>query len=570
MSEQELVGEYFTALADNFGDFAARCFTELHAERLIPADYIDVMTSRLVDVHEGKITRLIMNVPPRHLKSLIASTAFPAWHLGHNPAAQIMCVSYGADLAQTFARDTRAIMTTDWYQRIFPETRLISPRAALDDLITTKNGRRLALSVGGAVTGRGADIIIIDDPLKPEEAASDTCRKDVNDWYDGTLASRLNDQRRGGIVIVMQRVHQDDLVGHVLQQEAWEHLRFPAIAEEDEALAYMTCWGPRTFRRRKGDPLHPERQPLNLLDGLKRKIGNYFFAAQYQQRPAPLEDGFVKPQWFPRYDKRPEPFDQIVQSWDSANKAGSDNAYSVCTTWGVKGKDVYLLHVFRQRLEFPELKKTVLLHQRTFSANVVLVEEQASGIQLIQELNRDGLGGMVKAYKPTLEKKARLIAQTPMMEEGRVHLPEAASWLDAYIEELVLFPSGQYADQVDSTSQFLAWFNTPMQGWGIYDLTRRQALGLQLREESWVRLKAPPGLFGSVQTLTGRHAILDDERTIVVCEEDARHLCPRGWTRIGPAPVPKELRTEPECQYAKGSMEYAAWEEQKRRSEAAS
>jgi hypothetical protein len=194
------------------------------------------------------------------------------------------------------------------------------------------------------LTGRGADIIIIDDPLKPEEALSDAQRKAANEWYDHTLYSRLNDKRRGAIVIVMQRLHEDDLVGHVLAQEPWEVVRFPAIAEADEVHEVETILETKRFTRRRGEALHPDREPLDTLDRIRRTIGEYNFAGQYQQSPAPLGGGLVKAEWFKRYcqSELPERFDRIVQSWDTANKATELSDFSVCTTWGVKGKELFL------------------------------------------------------------------------------------------------------------------------------------------------------------------------------------------------------------------------------------
>src|SRR5205807_59885 len=217
---------------------------------------IEVIAAKLAAVREGKIRRLIINLPPRHLKSLMASIAFPAWCLGHDPSAQILSVSYAQDLADKLARDCRSIMMSPWYRRIFP-TRLAPHRQAVQEFITTRQGYRLATSTGGVLTGRGADIILIDDPLKPEEALSDAQRKAANEWYDHTLYSRLNDKRHGAIVIIMQRLHEDDLVGHVLAQEGWEVLSFPAIAEADEVHRIETIWGEQCFRRRQGQALHP-------------------------------------------------------------------------------------------------------------------------------------------------------------------------------------------------------------------------------------------------------------------------------------------------------------------------
>jgi hypothetical protein len=280
--------EYDALLRQEFSTFAARCFHDLNPQTEFAINWhLEVIAAKLTAVREGRIRRLIINLPPRHLKSLMASIALPAWCLGHDPSAQILCVSYAQDLADKLARDCRSIMMSPWYRRIFP-TRLAAHRQAVQEFLTTAQGYRLATSTGGVLTGRGADIILIDDPLKPEEALSDAQRQGANEWFDHTLYSRQNDKRHGAIVIIMQRLHEDDLIGHVLAQEPWEVVCFPAIAEADELHRIETIWGPRCYTRRQGEALHPEREPLEILDRIRRTIGEYNFAGQYQQTPAPL------------------------------------------------------------------------------------------------------------------------------------------------------------------------------------------------------------------------------------------------------------------------------------------
>src|SRR5437016_4851843 len=404
--------ELDVVLRSDLSYFAEHCFAELNPQAAFLTNWhIEVIAAKLAAVREGKIRRLIINLPPRHLKSLLASIAFPAWCLGHDPSAQILCVSYAQDLADKLARDCRAILMSPWYGQIFP-TRLAPHRQAVQEFITTRQGYRLATSTGGVLTGRGADIILIDDPLKPEEALSNAQRKAANEWYDHTLYSRLNDKRHGAIVIIMQRLHEDDLIGHVLAQEGWEVLSFPAIAEADEVHEIETIWEPQRFTRLQGEALHPDREPLETLDRIRRTIGEYNFAGQYQQSPAPLGGGLVKAEWFKRYreNERPERFDRIVQSWDTANKATELSDFSVCTSWGVSCKDLFLLGVFRRRLEYPALKRAVRKQQSLFGANVVLIEDKASGTQLIQELVAEGCYAAT-SYKPTSDKIMRLHAQ---------------------------------------------------------------------------------------------------------------------------------------------------------------
>jgi predicted phage terminase large subunit-like protein len=527
--------EYDAILRSDFWFFAQRCFCELNPQTTLATNWhLEVIAAKLTAVWQGEIRRLIINLPPRHLKSLMASMAFPAWCLGHDPSAQILCVSYAQDLADKLARDCRSIVTSPWYRRVFP-TRLAPHRQAVQEFITTRQGYRLATSTGGVLTGRGADIILIDDPLKPEEALSKAQRQAANEWYDHTLYSRLNDKRHGAIVIIMQRLHEDDLVGHVFAQEGWEVLSFPAIAEADEVHRIETIWGAQCFRRRRGEALHPDREPLETLDRIRRTIGEYNFAGQYQQSPAPLGGGLVKAEWFKRYGEkdRPERFDRIVQSWDTANKATELSDFSVCTTWGVRGKDLFLLGLFRRRLEYPALKRAVREQQSLFGANEVLIEDKASGTQLIQELIADGCHGVMR-YQPTCDKIMRLHAQTAMIENGFIYIPEAAPWLAEYLHELTVFPKGKHDDQVDSTAQLLDWFKKPFPGQGILEYYRMRVERRQNPENPEryrVRLLALSGL-GSVQTFSGRHINVSPDGTIEMSADDAQYLIRAGWTKL--------------------------------------
>jgi predicted phage terminase large subunit-like protein len=374
--------------------------------------------------------------------------------------------------------DCRAILASGWYQALFPHTRLSSERQAVQEFMTTKQGLRLSTSMGGVLTGRGADFIIIDDPLKPEEALSDTQRKAVNQWFDNTLYSRLNDKRAGRIVLIMHRLHQDDLVGHVLGIEPWKVIRFPAIAEEDEAHVIETPYGTRHFQRRIGEALHPEREPLEILNHLREAQGEYNFAGQYEQAPAPLGGGLVKAEWFKTYTAAdvPEKFEMIFQSWDTANKPTELSDYSVCTTWGVKEKHVYLLHVFRKRLGYPELKRALRDQAEAFSPKTILIEDKASGTQLIQEMINEGMHA-IKKYEPTMDKTMRMHSVTSTIENGFAHLPDKAPWLGEYLHELASFPKGKFNDQVDSTSQALDWFKSHLTdgNYGLLEYAKREA-----------------------------------------------------------------------------------------------
>jgi len=257
-----------------------------------------------------------------------------------------------------------------------------------------------------------------------------------------------------------------------------------AIAEADEVHQIETIWGQQCFIRRPGEALHPAREPLAVLQNIRRTIVEYNFAGQYQQSPAPLGGGLVKAEWFKRYSEteRPARFERIVQSWDTANKATELSDFSVCTTWGVKGKTVYLLGVLRQRLEYPALKRAVREQQNLYGATEILIEDKASGTQLIQELIAEGCHGVTR-YQPDCEKIMRMHAQTAMIENGFVYIPQNAPWLAEYLHEMTVFPNGKHDDQVDSTAQFLDWFKKPFPGQGIFEYYRKEAEAAEQRRQ---------------------------------------------------------------------------------------
>jgi predicted phage terminase large subunit-like protein len=451
--------EFGAFLRQDLVTFVERSFYELNPQtEYLHNWHIDVIAAALEKCRIGRLHRLIINLPPRSLKSHMASVAFPAFLLGHNPAAQIICASYAQDLADKLAVDCRSVIASEWYRNIFPRTRLAARRPAMNDFMTTNKGFRLSTSVGGVLMGRGADYIIIDDPLKPSEALSETQRKAVNDWYDHTLFSRLNDKRTGCIILIMQRLHEDDLVGHVLQQGDWYLLKFPAIAEEAETYAIETPYGGKRFTRWEGEALHPDRESLETLARIREIQGEYNFAGQYQQTPSPLGGGMIKTPWFKTYtpEELPKEFDLKLQSWDTANKSTELSDYSVCTTWGVLKEHLYLLHVLRQRLDYPDLRRAVKQQAEIYGAKTILIEDKASGTQLIQDLQADGVHGTTR-YEPKMEKVMRMHSVTSTIENGFVHIPDRAEWLAQYLHEMAVFPNGKYDDQVDSTSQALDW-----------------------------------------------------------------------------------------------------------------
>lgn len=444
-------------LRGSLHSFVRKAFTTVSpGEQFLPNWHLEALCYHLELVRIGKIRRLKIEVPPRSLKSVCASVAFPAFLLGHNPTAKIITVSYSNDLAAKHAADCRAVMQAQWYRDLFPHTRISPAKNQEANYETTARGYRYATSVGGTLTGRGGNLIIIDDPLKPEDAMSQTKREAVNGWYSRTLLSRLNNKAKDAIILVQQRLHMDDLAGYVDGLDDWVTLRLPAIAEEDAQIPI----GPgKVHERKAGDILHPARETLAVLDGLKLALGSTIFSAQYQQCPVPPDGEVVKWAWFKRYAAPPPQHAMsICQSWDTASKADEQHDFSVCTTWGVAGSDLYLLDVDRARRDFPSLKRRIVELTTQWNARNIIIEDKGSGTSLIQQLRAEHNGiPYPTAFLPRDDKITRLHAQSARIEAGHVWLPERAPWLDDLRAEIASFPHGRHDDQVDSISQFLSW-----------------------------------------------------------------------------------------------------------------
>lgn len=444
----------------DFRAFLRKAYPAIRGGEMIRWNWhLDAIAHALDQVAEGQSRRLLITMPPRNLKSITVSVAWVAWMLGRDPARNFVCVSYSNELSAKLARDCLAVMQSAWYRELFPGTLISAKRSASGDFETTRGGGRLATSVTGTLTGRGGDIIIIDDPIKPEEAHSETTRNFVNHWFQSTLASRLNDKETGAIITVMQRLHQHDLAGMMLESGGWDQLSLPAIALQDESVPLP---GGRAHLRREGDVLHPEREPRNVLDEIRALMGSMDFEAQYQQQPLPATGNIVKADWLRTY---PIGFDpksvsgKIVQSWDTATKDGVLNDWSVCITAHVARNEIRILDVFRRRLLFPELKAAAIRLARTHGATDLLVEDQASGSQLIQTLRSEQPCGVPHpiARRPEGDKYSRMAGVSGQIEGGQLLLPEVAPWLGEFLTELLGFPNARHDDQADALTQLMSW-----------------------------------------------------------------------------------------------------------------
>ena len=401
------------------------------------------MVDKLEAVDRGEISRLMIFMPPRHGKSVLSTQFFPAWFLGRHPERFVITTSYSQELSEDFGRRVRNLVREPLHRAVFPAFRLAEDSTSIRQFDTTSGGCYYAVGRGGPLTGRGAHLLIIDDPLKDRaEAYSEKIRRALHEWYSSVAFTRL--QPGAAVVLIQTRWHQDDLAGWLLREHAsenWTVVCLPAIAQEGDCF------------RRPGEALWPEKFPLEALGRIRCAIGGAPWSALYQQQPSAADGQVFKRNWWRFYREQPV-FRRIVHSWDTAFKAATQNDYSVCTVWGVMETGFYLLWFWRGRDEFPELKKRMRCLAEQYKPTQILIEDQASGQCLIQELRYTSSLPIV-AVKVDKDKLSRALAVTPLMECGRVFLPESAPWLDDYVDELAAFPTGTHDDAVDSTTQAL-------------------------------------------------------------------------------------------------------------------
>lgn len=441
----------------SFASFVYRAFEVVNPGRKLDYNWhIDYICYQLQQMMEGRSdNRLVVNLPPRSLKSYIISVCLVAWLLGRDPTLKIVCASYAEDLAAKFSRDCRALMETKFYKRIFPRTRLNPKKATESEFETTRGGFRLATSTSGILTGRGGDIIIIDDPSKAGDANSKAGLQGPSEWLSDTVLSRLDHLSKGKIIVTMQRLHPDDLSG-VLIGRGWPALVIPAIATEP--VTYVL--GPDEFYHRPiGEALQPDRVSVEDLNKLKDEIGSRIFVAQFQQDPEPLEGNLIRADWLVPYSlPSGEKFQRVVLSSDPAAKAGPTNDYTALVIAGVIGNDVYILDVARDRWTVMQMKQHIIARYARWNVGLVLIEDTASGTALIELLREEPNLNVIKRL-PKGGKVERVERQLGKFEAGRVLLPVDAPWLADFEKELLCFPNGKYDDQVDALIQILEWWS---------------------------------------------------------------------------------------------------------------
>lgn len=422
----------------------------------VPNWHIDAIAEHLEAATRGDIRQLIINIPPRHMKSLLVSVMWPAWVWTFWPESRWLTASYALSLAIRDTVKARRIIRSDWYQEHWGHVFAMSGDQNVKSRYeNTRTGYRIATSVDSAVTGEGGDFIGVDDPHNVKQVTSETTRESAEEWWDQSMTTRQNDAKVGAKVVVMQRVHESDLTGHLLKKGDWEHLMIPAEFESKRKCVTGIGWADP--RKQEGELLWPARVDAVQIGKLKRDLGSYGSAGQLQQRPAPAEGGIFKRHWWQFYESLPYEFDDLILSVDCAFKDTKHSAYVVLQVWLRNGANKYLLDQTRDKLDFTGTIAAI----RTICAKwpqirAKLIEDKANGPAVINSL-RNSIAGIVPV-EPDGSKEARAHAVSPQVEAGNVYLPipDRAPWVDDFINECAEFPNSTYADQVDSMTQALS------------------------------------------------------------------------------------------------------------------
>ena len=432
--------------------------------------HIDAISEHLQAVVNGQIKRLIINIPPRHMKSISVAVALPAWTWTVQPQKRFLFASYAASLSVRDSVKCRRLIDSKWYKEHFGEVfKLTGDQNQKQRFENNQTGYRIATSVDGALTGEGGDIIIIDDPHNVREAESSAVRESVLDWWDQAMQTRLNDPKTGAFVIIMQRVHENDLTGHILRNEYndWDHLCLPAryeLGHPSPTKSSLNFTDPRT---KENQLLWPERIDDKTLDSLEKSLGSYASAGQLQQRPMPKGGGILKAEWWVPWEKEDLPdIEYIIQSWDTAFSTKEKTSYSARTTWGVFRRhgqvNAIVLDMWYDRVTYPELRAIAQEAYYEYEPDAVLIEKKASGQSLLQDLRMAGIP--VIPYSPDRDKEARAHAASALLEDGRIFFPYDKKWSKNLIDICAAFPAGDNDDIVDTCTQ--AWLRL-RKGWFV-------------------------------------------------------------------------------------------------------
>jgi len=442
----------------------------------VPNWHIDHIAEHLEAVTAGEIRRLLINVPPRSMKSILVSILWPAWEWVRQPSGRWIFVSYSDALASKHSLDRRTVILSDWYRaRWGDRVELAADQNVKYEFQNTQRGVMVATSIGASITGKGGSRIVVDDPHNPMQAESDAQRESAVTFFRNTLSTRLDNQKTGAIVVVMQRLHERDLAATCLDF-GYTHICLPAEAEVPTTLV-MPRSG-RIFTREPGDLLCPAREGRAELEHLKRVLGSAAYAGQYQQRPTPAGGAIFQPNWFRYYDDLP-PVDQWAQSWDMSFKDGTDSDFVVGLVAARRGADIYLVDRAKGQWGFSEACRQLRsLSDRYKRTRTILIEDAANGPAIIDVL-KHSVSGIV-AVRPEGGKVARAHAVQPQVEAGNVYLPNprphgrsvpGREWVEDFVHQLTVFPRGAHDDDVDAFTQLLVRWQP-----GGYGIRVREAI----------------------------------------------------------------------------------------------
>lgn len=467
-------------LEDSFIDFAVSAWGLIESRELVRGWHVDALAEHMQAFSHGEMEIFMCCMPPRLGKSTLFSILYPCWRWTNAPEVQFMSITFGQNLSARFAQQSRRLIKSDWYQQRWGDKfHVMEDQDAKLRYDNNKGGYRFSASVEGGIVGFGASEVLVDDPHETEKVESDTQRQSVITFHDDTLTNRMNDQLNYREAICMQRLHEGDLIGH--QREKFPDaviLNLPMEFEPGERSTTIVV--PSTYpekwtdpREEDGELLCPKLIDRKACDRLKATMSAYGWAGRYQQNPQPKTGGVFEGTWFnQRYDPtRLRHILQgcdIIQSWDTATKELQTSAYSVCTTWAVHGRDCYLLHVWRQKVRTDKLEVAAFELMHEWNPSTILIEDKSSGSGLINAMRtskadqfgrprRGGANIIAIGVSPKFDKIKRAEMTAPFWSSGRGWLPHAAPWLGDWLQEHLRFPKTTYADQVDSTSQFVNW-----------------------------------------------------------------------------------------------------------------
>jgi len=456
---QELVDaeniSYELAYRD-YTHFFKRAWRILERKQLLFNWHHDVICEYLQACYKRDIKRLIINIPPRYTKSLLATVIFPVWVWAHDPSERFLFSSYAQTLSTYHSKKRRDVIESEWFQKRWGREFLLTTDKETE-IENNKTGHMIATSMHGHATGKGGNWIIIDDPHNAEDVMSDKKRSSDIESYDQKFITRLDDSDKGVIIIIMQRLHEGDLTGHLLgKDEHWEHLCIPSIETKTKTYSYPISQ--KKYERHEGEVLHAKRHDRHKLDQLSNTMGVFKFVGQYQQNPTPPEGGIIKRAYWQYYNRLPEHFDELLDSWDMTFKDLDTSDYVVGTVWGRTGANCYLLHMTRKQMGFTDSLRSVLSHREKFTKlRKTLIEDKANGTGIIEVLKRK-VSGILEFSPGDKSKLERVYMVQHIFESGNVFLPvkQIATFnTDEVIDEFAKFPKADHDDIVDSCTQAL-------------------------------------------------------------------------------------------------------------------